>query len=59
MVIVGRLLGSKLIFIESRARVYTKSSTGKLVGSFCDKVVVQWPEMLKVYKNAVYWGELI
>ena len=59
MFVVGKLLGSKLIFIESRAKVYTKTATGKLVGNFADKVVVQWPEMLNVYKNAVYWGELI
>lgn len=59
MFLVGKLLGSKLVFIESRAKVYTKSSTGKLIGGLCHKIIVQWPEMLNVYQNAEYWGQLI
>ncbi|MDR2408835.1 MAG: capsular biosynthesis protein CpsF [Bacteroidales bacterium] len=58
MFIWGKLLGSKLIYIESNARVCTKSNTGKIVEILCDKIIVQWPEMLKVYKNAEYWGIL-
>lgn len=54
----GKLYGSKLIFIESNAMVYSKTVTGKLVGWVSDKVIVQWPEMLKVYPKAEYWGVL-
>lgn len=54
----GKLYGAKLIFIESNAMVYNKTSTGKLVGWMSDKVIVQWPEMLKVYPKAEYWGVL-
>lgn len=54
----GKLHGSRLIFIESNAMVYSKTTTGKLVGWISDKVIVQWPEMLKVYPNADYWGVL-
>lgn len=56
---VGKLMGCKLIFIETRAHVYSKSMTGKLVGKISDKVIVQWPEMLQVYKNAEYYGTLV
>jgi len=56
---VGKLMGCKLIFIETRAHVYSKSMTGKLVGKISDKIIVQWPEMLKVYKNAEYYGTLV
>ena len=59
MFLAGKLVGAKLVFIESRAKVYTKSTAGKLVTNLSDKIVVQWPELLKVYKNAVYWGQLI
>lgn len=59
MFMVGKLMGSKLVFIESRARVYTKSSTGRLVGKWCSKIIVQWPEMLKLYPRAEYWGQLM
>jgi UDP-N-acetylglucosamine:LPS N-acetylglucosamine transferase len=58
MFIWGKLFGSKLIFIETRARVYSKSHTGRIVESLCDKIIVQWPEMLRVYKNSEYWGTL-
>ena len=55
----GKLLGCKLIFIETRAHVYNKSLTGKLVGFISDVVIVQWEEMLRVYKNAEYYGVLV
>lgn len=55
----GWLKGSKLIFIETRAKVYSKTVTGKIVGRFADKIFVQWPEMKKVYPNAEYLGTLV
>lgn len=55
----GKLMGCKLIFIETRAHVYNKSLTGKLVGCISDVVIVQWKEMLNVYKNAEYYGVLV
>lgn len=60
MFLVGRMLGKRLIFIESRARVYTKSASGKLLGKLAHKVIVQWPEMLEVYgEKARYYGTLV
>lgn len=56
---VGKIFGAKLVFIESNAMVYSKTTTGKLVGWISDKIIVQWPEMLKVYPKAEYWGVLI
>lgn len=55
----GWLKGSKLIFIETRAKVYSKTVTGKIVGKVADKIFVQWPEMKKVYPNAEYCGTLV
>jgi UDP-N-acetylglucosamine:LPS N-acetylglucosamine transferase len=55
----GKLFGSKLIFVESRARIYSKSLSGKFLAPLCDKVIVQWPEMLNIYKNAEYWGTIV
>lgn len=57
--VIGKLKGSKLIFIETRAKVYSKTMTGKLVGKISNKIYVQWPEMLSVYPNAEYFGTLI
>lgn len=54
----GKLFGSKTLYIESNAKVYTKSSTGKLVEKLSDKIYVQWPEMQSVYPQAEYHGVL-
>lgn len=55
----GWIRGTKLIFIETRAKVYSKTITGKIVSKVADKVFVQWPEMKKVYPNAEYCGTLV
>ena len=57
--IYGKMMGCKLIFIESRAHVYGKTLTGKLIARLSDKVIVQWPEMLKIYPQASYYGVLV
>lgn len=55
----GKLMGCKLIFIETRAKVYSKSVTGKLVERLADKMFVQWPEMQRLYPKAIYCGTLV
>lgn len=58
--LVGKLFGSKFVFIETRAKVYSKSATGKAVGRMADIVLVQWPEMVEVYEGkAKYLGTLV
>lgn len=57
--IYGWLRGSKLIFIESRSKVYSKTVTGKIVEKIADKIFVQWPEMKTVYASAEYCGILV
>lgn len=56
---IGKIMGAKLVYIETRAKVYSKSLTGILVGGISDKIIVQWPEMLNVYPKAEYHGTLI
>lgn len=56
----GKLHGSKTVFIETRAKVYGKTLTGKLLTPIADKIIVQWPEMVEVYKGkAEYFGTLV
>lgn len=57
--LVGKLHGSKIIFIETRAKVYARSMTGILVRHMADQIFVQWPEMLKLYPEAKYCGTLV
>lgn len=54
----GKLMGKKIIFIESFARVHDSSLTGRLVYKFADLFIVQWESMLKCYPNAVYAGSI-
>ena len=57
--LIGKLHGSKIIFIETRAKVYARSMTGILVRKLSDRIFVQWPEMLKLYPEAIYCGTLV
>jgi UDP-N-acetylglucosamine:LPS N-acetylglucosamine transferase len=52
----GKLLGKKLIFIESWSRVTQKSISGKLIYPIADLFFVQWKENLKNYPKALYRG---
>ena len=55
---IGRIFGSKVIYIETFANINTKTVTGKLFYKFkiANLFIVQWRPMLKLYKNATYGG---
>lgn len=54
--IIAKIFNSKLIYIESYAKVNTGSLSGRLMYFIADKFYVQWREMLKVYPNAIFKG---
>lgn len=56
--LLSRVLGGKVIFIESIARIQTKSATGRIIEKFCDKIIVQWPEAKSLYPTGEYYGQL-
>lgn len=56
MCLIGKIFGSKIIFIETFANSETKSRTGSIVYKFADLFIVQWKELLKLYPDAVYGG---
>lgn len=56
MCCIGKILGSKIIYIETFANKNTKTATGRLLYYIADTFVVQWEEMLKLYSKAKYWG---
>ena len=51
---LGKIMGKKVIYIESFARVNSASLTGRLVYRFADMFLVQWKETLKFYPKAIY-----
>ncbi len=56
MCCLGKIFGSKIIYIETFANMVTKTSTGKFLYPICDKFIVQWESMLKLYPKADFWG---
>jgi UDP-N-acetylglucosamine:LPS N-acetylglucosamine transferase len=55
---LAKLFGSKVVFIESYAKVYEPTISGRLVSRIADLFIVQWEPMLKFYKKAVFGGSL-
>ena len=53
---IGKLLGSRIIYIETFANITTKTITGKFIYLFADKFIVQWESMKKLYPNAEFGG---
>ena len=58
MCYIGKLFGSKIIFIETFANRKTKTLSGKLVYPISNLFIVQWEEMLKLYPKAVLGGSI-
>ena len=54
--LLAKLTRCKLVYIESFAKVTSATLTGKLLYRFADQFYVQWPQMRKVYPNAIYLG---
>lgn len=56
MCCIGKIFGSKIIYIETFANIHTKTATGRLIYKFADMFIVQWESMKEVYPNAIYGG---
>ena len=56
MCCIGKIFGSRVIYIETFANINTKTVTGKLLYHIADKFIVQWPDMKKIYPKAVDGG---
>ena len=58
MCYIGKLFGSKIIFIETYANMNSKTLSGKLVYPIAHLFLVQWESMTKLYPKAKYIGPL-
>ncbi|MDR7078851.1 UDP-N-acetylglucosamine:LPS N-acetylglucosamine transferase [Neobacillus niacini] len=56
--ILGKLLGSKILFIESFAKIDTPTITGRIIYKFADRFYIQWEELKKHYPKAKYKGAI-
>jgi UDP-N-acetylglucosamine:LPS N-acetylglucosamine transferase len=57
--VLGRLAGVKIIFIETGSRVFSLSSTGKLMYRIAHLFFVQWEPLTERYPRAIYAGRLL
>ena len=57
--LLGKLLGARIIYVESASRVQRMSTSGRLVYPFADLFIVQWPALQAQYRKAIYAGRLL
>ena len=56
---LGKLIGSKVVWIDSITNVDKISLSGRMVRYIADLFLVQWPDIVKRYKNVEYVGVVI
>ena len=56
--IIFKILGKKVIFLESWSRFYSRSLTGKIMYRLADTFYIQNKDLLNLYPNAIYAGRL-
>lgn len=54
-----KLLGARIVWIDSIANARRLSMSGRFVRTFADLFLVQWPELAKRYPGATYAGAII
>ncbi len=59
MCLIGKAFGSKVVFIESGARVMHPSRTAKILYRIADLSIVQWKPLLRYLPKAIYGGPLL
>ncbi len=56
---LGKLLGARVIWIDSITNVERISLSGRMVRHIADLFLVQWPELAKQYSNVEYAGTVV
>jgi len=57
--VLSRLLGRRVIFVETASRVTSLSLSGKILYRIAHLFFVQWPELRIGYPKALYRGRLL
>jgi UDP-N-acetylglucosamine:LPS N-acetylglucosamine transferase len=57
--LVGKLLGIRLVYVESVTRTETISLSGRLVYRLADRFFVQWPRAAEGRRRAEYAGAVL
>jgi UDP-N-acetylglucosamine:LPS N-acetylglucosamine transferase len=57
--IIGKLMGTKIIFVETIARLSRPSLTGRIMYRLADRFFYQWKSLQSCFPNGIYGGRLI
>lgn len=57
--LVAKMHGAKVVFVETASRCESVSLTGRLVYPLADRFFVQWPEQKRHYEKASFCGRLM
>ncbi|AQT69459.1 Oligosaccharide biosynthesis protein Alg14 like protein [Anaerohalosphaera lusitana] len=55
----SKLLGAKIVWIDSITNIEKLSVSGRFVRHFADLMLVQWPELTNRYTKAEYVGAIV
>lgn len=56
---IGKLLGIRLVYVESVTRTESLSLSGRMVYPLANRVFVQWPAVAERYRRAEYAGGVL
>lgn len=56
---LGKMLGARVIWVDSITNVKRISLSGRMTRFIADLFLVQWPELAQKYKNVEYVGEVV
>lgn len=59
LILLGKMLKIKTLYLESITRNEELSLSGRLVYPFVDKLLVQWPQLAEKYKKTEFRGRII
>lgn len=58
MCYIGKLFGSKIIYIETFANINNRTLAGRFIYPIADLFIVQWESMLELYPKAILGGSI-
>ena len=57
--IIGKMFGSRSVWLDSIANLDRMSLSGRITRPFVDLCIVQWPRHVNRHRNVEYWGKVI
>ena len=55
---IGRILGCRIVYVESLTRIETASLSARMVRPVADRLYVQWPELVTDLPGSRYAGKV-